>query len=137
MQTGTPWVWKKLPIPDQIDLAEPKVVKAWNTFRQAIITLNGRLASLMQLLQAEASLVVDAVWDPPNVLNNAFTSVLVQVPGAELGDKVIVSFTQPLPAGTYLSGSVNAPKQVLVVLDNRSGGALDLASGRLSVKVWS
>lgn len=139
MQKGTPWVWRKLAVPEQAEPDDkPAWRKAWQVVRTGIIALNGRLASLMQLLQEEASLVVDVTWDPPSVNNGIINgTTVVTVPGAEVGDRVLASFSQPLPVGYFITATVTAARQVTVVIDNRSGGTVDLASGTLSLKLWA
>lgn len=74
-------------------------------------------------------------WDPASVANGASTTTTVSVTGAVMGDHVTVSFSLDL-LGCSLSGFVSAANTVTVVLSNLSGGAVNLASGTVSAKVW-
>lgn len=75
-----------------------------------------------------------AVYDPPNLADGAGATTTVGVAGAVLGDFVIASFSLDLQ-GITLTSYVSAANVVSVRFQNESGGALDLASGTLSVKV--
>lgn len=74
-------------------------------------------------------------WDPANTADGAMTSTTITVTGAVVGDPVRVGFTPAVPAGAVLSGSVTAADTVTVTLLNKTGGALDLASGTLRADV--
>lgn len=66
----------------------------------------------------------------------AATSATVTVTGAALGDHVTsVSHTVAVPAGVILQGNVTAADTVTVTLFNKSGGAVDLASGTVTAIV--
>ena len=73
-------------------------------------------------------------WDPANILSNAAASVEVTVPGAVLGDFALASFSLDV-ADLTLTADVTAANTVTVVLANDSGGAVNLGSGTLRVKV--
>lgn len=75
------------------------------------------------------------VWDPASIADGAQTSTTVGVVGATLGDPVVASFVAAggVPAGAVLSASVTAADTVTVTLFNKTGVALDLASGTLRV----
>lgn len=73
-------------------------------------------------------------WDPPSTANGATTTTTVTVTGAALGMLVSVGFSNSL-GGAVLSGYVSAANTVTAVLDNVSGGTLDLASGTLTATV--
>ncbi len=75
-------------------------------------------------------------WDPAAINNTATTSTTVTVTGAEVGDTVAVGFSQPVPGGALLAGSVTATNTVTVTLFNGTGSSLDLASGTLRADVW-
>jgi hypothetical protein len=72
-------------------------------------------------------------WDPANVADGAFTSTTVTVTGAAVGDVVSVGFSVAVPAGAILSGAITAADTATVTLFNKTGGAVDLASGTLKV----
>lgn len=73
-------------------------------------------------------------WDPASVASGASINTTVAVAGAQVGDAVLVSF--PLGANNVvLGGHVSSAGNVRVVLNNLSGGAVDLGSATLKVKV--
>lgn len=76
-----------------------------------------------------------STWKPINIADGAVTSTKVSCVGAGVGDPVMVGFSQAVPAGAMLSGSVTAPDMVAVTLFNKTGAPLDLASGTLKVVV--
>lgn len=73
-------------------------------------------------------------WDPPSVANGGQAITGVTVTGAEIGDIVDVSFSAST-AGARMWGYVNGAGTVSVALTNNTGGAVDLASGTVYVKV--
>ena len=77
-----------------------------------------------------------ATWDPGSIADGAMTSTTVTVTGAAVGDTTAVGFSQAVPAGAILSGSVTATNTVTVTLFNKTGAPLDLASGTLRADVW-
>ena len=77
-----------------------------------------------------------ATWDPASVADAAMTSTTVDVTGAAIGDTVAVGFSVAVPAGALLVGAVTAADVVTVTLFNKTGAALDLASGTLRADVW-
>jgi hypothetical protein len=74
-------------------------------------------------------------WDPASVANGAQVTKTVTVTGAALGDFAIPSFSLDT-AGLSLSADVTSANTVTVKLHNTSGGAVDLASGILRVRVF-
>lgn len=76
-----------------------------------------------------------AAVDFPSVAAGAQTTTTVTLTGAALGDMVLLSFSLDLQ-GMQLTGYVSAANTVTVVLRNGTAGALDLASGTLTVRVW-
>lgn len=80
-------------------------------------------------------LTATATWNPLSVADGASTATLVGVSGAALGDPVAVGFTSLTAGNWQISGTVNAANQVTVSLLNKTGGAVDLASGTLRVAV--
>ena len=77
-----------------------------------------------------------AIWDPASIADAAMTSTTVAVTGAAIGDTVAVGFSVAVPAGALLVGAVTAADVVTVTLFNKTGAALDLASGTLRADVW-
>ena len=73
-------------------------------------------------------------WDPASILDTDEVAVEVTVPGAVLGDFAFASFDVDV-ADLQLSADVTAANTVTCVLSNSTGGAVDLASGTLRVKV--
>lgn len=84
-------------------------------------------------------LQASTTWDPASIANGASESVNVTVTGAAIGDSVDAAF--PMIAagsgqnGMQLSASVYLDNTVKVTVSNNSGGAVDLDSGTLFVKV--
>jgi hypothetical protein len=77
---------------------------------------------------------VSGTWDPPSVNSLGTTTTMVTVPGASLGDKVMVSFSLSL-GGLMMFAEVTATNTVTVTLFNPTTAAIDLGSGTLSVLV--
>mgnify|MGYP001559711895 CR=1 FL=1 len=68
-------------------------------------------------------------WDPASIANGTgATSPAFAVAGASFGDAVDVSAPYSL-GGLTATGSVQAAGQVVVRLENQTGGAVNLASG--------
>ena len=72
-----------------------------------------------------------AVWDPPAVANGATVSTTFPANGLGIGDPVAIGFSQPVPGGALLVGSVTAPNTISVTLLNLTGATLDLDPGTL------
>jgi hypothetical protein len=82
-------------------------------------------------------LVATATWNPANMAADGdIATTTVDVRGAVVGDPVSVGLTTLAGQNCIIAGKVSAADQVEVVLFNKSGGALDLASGTLTVIVW-
>jgi hypothetical protein len=80
-----------------------------------------------------------ATWDPGSVaskdtVGNSFVATTVTVTGAALGDLVLVSFSLDV-TDLVLTADVTAADTITVVLSNPTSGAVDLASGTLTVVV--
>lgn len=81
-----------------------------------------------------------AVYDPPSIAAGAMVTTTVAVPWARVNDQVIVTFSNLLQ-GIQLRGYVSTAATlagagvVTVQFINPTGGAIDLASGTLSVTV--
>lgn len=73
-------------------------------------------------------------WDPASLANSATAVTTVTVAGAVTTDFALCSFST-LSAGHRLSASVTAADTVTVVLQNHSGGAVNLSSGTLAALV--
>lgn len=88
-----------------------------------------------RLLASKVELVGQATYDPGNLVDAAGVTTTVTVTGAVLGDRVSgVSFSLDLQ-GITVTAWVSAADTVSVRFQNETGGALDLASGTLRVKV--
>jgi hypothetical protein len=76
-------------------------------------------------------------WDPGNMAADGDTvSTTLTVTGAAVGDQVSASLSTIGANNVLISAHVQASDIVRVVLMNKTGGALDIASGTLAVKVW-
>lgn len=74
-------------------------------------------------------------YDPPNLADGAGVTTTVTVSSvAQLGDFAMASFSNDLQ-GITLTAWVSSAATVSVRFQNESGGAIDLASGTLSVRV--
>jgi cysteine-rich repeat protein len=71
-----------------------------------------------------------------DIPNGAATSMTFDVLGAKLGDTVAVGFSQGVPGGALLSGSVTQANKVTVTLANLTGNPLSLGEGTLRADVW-
>jgi len=76
----------------------------------------------------------EATWNPSSIADGNEEAVEVTVPGARLGDFAFASFSVDV-ADLVLSAAVTASNTVTAVLANNTGGAIDLGSGTLRVKV--
>lgn len=99
-------------------------------------TLNGHQISLSSFSLAGASGVgPTATWDPSEIANGGSATTTIAVPGAQLGDFVLVSFSIDI-AGLILTAYVSSLNTVTLVLANLSGAPVDLASGTAKVLVF-
>jgi hypothetical protein len=73
-------------------------------------------------------------WDPPSLAAGASATTTVAMVGVLPGDEVAASFSADLQ-GLVLTAYVSAAGTVTAVLFNPTGGAVDLASGTLTVTV--
>lgn len=76
-----------------------------------------------------------ATFDPGSVANGAQTTTTVAVPGAVFGDFVLPPALSISAAGMEVSGFISAADAVTVIYQNTSGGAIDLASHTVFVRV--
>lgn len=77
----------------------------------------------------------EATYDPANLADAAGATTTVTCTGAALGDFAMAAFSLDCQ-GMTLSAWVSAADTVSVRFQNESGGALDLGSGTLRVRVW-
>lgn len=75
------------------------------------------------------------VYDPPSLASLVATSVAIPVPGASLGDYVLISFSLDLQ-GISVAGYVESSGSIRAVFYNGTAGVLDLASGNLRAMVF-
>lgn len=98
---------------------------------------NGIDSPQIPLLSLEGSIYTETTYDPPSLLgspNVAQDSKTISVPGAALGDFVIVSFDKDLQ-GLTLTGYVSSVDTVTTTLVNSTSGSVNLGSGTLKVLV--
>jgi hypothetical protein len=75
-------------------------------------------------------------WDPPSIANNASASFAFGLPGAQVGDTVLVGFSPAVPGGVLVTGVANPSGMVTVSLLNTTGAPLDLPSSTVRAEVW-
>jgi hypothetical protein len=75
-----------------------------------------------------------ATFNPADLADGAGETTTVTATGAALGDFALASFSLDLQ-GITVTAYVSAADTVTVRLQNESGGAIDLASGTLRVRV--
>lgn len=76
----------------------------------------------------------EATWNPGSIADGDEEATTVTVNGAQLGDFAFVSFDVDV-ADLQITADVTAADTVTVVLSNSTGGAVDLGSGTVRVKV--
>lgn len=76
------------------------------------------------------------VYDPASLADGAGVTTTIPVPGARLGDFVVVSFSLDLQS-ILLTGYVSSANVVSARFQNETGGTIDLASGNLSALVFT
>jgi len=77
-----------------------------------------------------------ATWNPANMVDTAVTSTTITVTGAAAGDVALASHDQIGANDVLVSAHVQAADTVRVVIHNKTGGDLNIASGTLYVTVW-
>ena len=76
-----------------------------------------------------------SVFNPASLATYTGTaSSAINVPGAELGDYVLVAAPYDL-TGIIAAGTVSASGQVKITLFNATGATIDLANGTWKIKV--
>lgn len=90
---------------------------------------------LRKVLSEQVVLQGSATWDPGSIATAAEAVVEVTVAGAALGDFAVASLSIDV-ADLTLTACVTAANTVTVQLSNVTGGAIDLASSTVSVRVF-
>ena len=75
-------------------------------------------------------------WDPGSIAAGGYEAQNVGVPGATVGDFVLVSLDTLLTNAMMISAHVSAADVVKVILFNPTAGAIDIGSGYLYVAVF-
>jgi hypothetical protein len=70
------------------------------------------------------------------MVDTAVTSTTITVTGAAAGDAALASHDQIGANDVLVSAHVQAADTVRVVIHNKTGGDLNIASGTLYVTVW-
>lgn len=83
----------------------------------------------------EDHLYGSATWDAASIANGAEEATTVSVTGAEVGDMALASLSIDI-SDLVLDAQVTAADTVTVVLANNTGGAIDLASATVYVRVF-
>ena len=73
-------------------------------------------------------------FDPLSIANGGKWAGDISVPGADLGDYAMASFSIPSP-GVYTFVHVSAKDTVRIVYWNRSGATIDLGAGIARVRI--
>jgi len=81
-----------------------------------------------------SGMTASATWDPASILDGDEVAVDVTVPGAALGDFALASLGVDV-ADLQLDANVTAANTVTAVLSNSTGGAVNLGSSTLRIKV--
>jgi len=117
---------------------------------QLNVNLQTLIATLLQGVQAQNLIATNiknltaaafpvftssATWNPPNLASGSSETQTITMSGVTLGMVAIASFSLDLQ-GLSLTAYVSASDTVTVVLSNLTGGAIDLGSGTLKVKVF-
>jgi hypothetical protein len=75
-------------------------------------------------------------WDPAEIADGDDLATTLTVTGAAVGDPCFAGFTTLTTEDVLISANVSATNTVQVVLLNRNGAAVNLASGTLKVTVF-
>ena len=90
--------------------------------------------ALEKLAQDVSQLDTSVTWDPGSIADGDEAAVDVSVPGAVFGDFALASFSADI-GDLNLVAQVTAAGVVTAQLNNNTGGAIDLASGTLYIRV--
>ncbi|WP_188478579.1 right-handed parallel beta-helix repeat-containing protein [Stappia taiwanensis] len=86
-----------------------------------------------EVLQGSDIIRVSSTWDIPSTAADAHQNTTVVVPGARLGDTVIVNHTAVVNSNMQLSGCVSSPGVISVRFHNRTPSTQDLVTGALKI----
>jgi hypothetical protein len=92
----------------------------------------GRFESGDMIINGTSQRKASKTFDPPSVASGASTTTTVTYTGAAVGDQFVAAFSNSL-SGLVLTAYVSAANTVTTVFFNPTGGAVDLASGTLTV----
>ena len=119
----------------QWSLFTTTAASAKDAFRTLYEEYNKVITDLEVLRAGMAQLAGSATWDPGSIADGNEEAKEVTVTGAALGDFVIgVSHTIDV-ADVTLTAAVTAADTVTCVLANNTGGAIDIATGTVAVRV--
>ena len=95
---------------------------------------NSWMFELWRKIIAEDIFATDT-WDPGSIADGNEEAKEVTVTGAAMGDYATASFSNDV-TDLVLNAQVTAADTVTCVLANNTGGAIDLASGTVYVRVF-
>lgn len=75
-------------------------------------------------------------WDPPEIAEDAVTSVTVNLPGAMPGKPCVAGFDQAGARDVLLFCNIQSINTARVVMLNKTGGRLLTGGGNVTVQVW-
>ena len=102
------------------------------TGNRLVNNLLGQISCPMNQHYVGETLHGKATWNPPSIASGASTPFTITVAGAEAGDCVFASCDTDL-LGLSLTGYVSSANQVVIVLTNNTGAAVDFASSTFRV----
>lgn len=108
----------------------PQIISLGTTESNAEVTV--KWIALIEM-EPENKPTVRAVFDPPSIPANGTTTTTIGFKGVRVGDGVNITFNPPHP-DIEVSGHVRASDSVLVRFKNHGTGAVDLASGIITVR---
>jgi len=85
---------------------------------------------------AVGQIAYSETWDAGSIAAAGYESEDLTVPGAAVGDYVMVSLNTMLTNDMMISGHVSAADTVKCILFNPTAGAINVAEGTLSVLVF-
>lgn len=97
-------------------------------------TLTGTQVGIHSFAVGQVSWTED--WNPASIAAGEYEAEDVTVPGAAVGDFVMVSHASMLTNDMMIGGHVSAADTVKVILFNPTAGAINLADGTLRVIVF-
>lgn len=100
-----------------------------------ILTMGGVSIDAFPRWLSEQPLTGSVVYDPPSLADGTTTSTTLAVPGARIGDQVELAAPYNL-SGVIATAYVNTTNTVTILLNNESGGTVDLGSGTWRVSVY-